>query len=47
MKKNTEPAFELYDYQKRWVNDTSRYAIAMFSRQCGKTFTSQSFQRQD
>jgi phage FluMu gp28-like protein len=35
-----EPALKLYDYQKQWVNDTSRFAIAMFSRQCGKTFTS-------
>jgi len=36
----TEPALKLYDYQKRWVNDESRFAIAMFARQCGKTFTS-------
>lgn len=35
-----EPALKLYDYQKRWVNDDSRFAIAMFARQCGKTFTS-------
>lgn len=35
-----EPALKLYDYQKRWVIDDSRFAIAMFARQCGKTFTS-------
>lgn len=34
------PALTLYDYQRRWVNDDSRFAIAMFARQCGKTFTS-------
>lgn len=35
-----KPALELYDYQKRWVQDDSRFKIAMFARQCGKTFTS-------
>ncbi len=35
-----EPALQLYDYQKRWVQDDSRFKIAMFARQCGKTFTS-------
>lgn len=35
-----KPALELYDYQKRWVQDESRFKIAMFARQCGKTFTS-------
>jgi len=34
------PALPLYDYQRRWVNDPSRFKIAMFARQCGKTFTS-------
>lgn len=40
MTKKIEPALKLYDYQRRWVNDDSRFAIAMFARQCGKTFTS-------
>jgi phage FluMu gp28-like protein len=35
-----QPALQLYDYQKRWVQDDSRFKIAMFARQCGKTFTS-------
>lgn len=35
-----EPALQLYDYQRRWVSDESRFKIAMFARQCGKTFTS-------
>lgn len=34
------PALQLYPYQKRWVNDPARFKIAMFARQCGKTFTS-------
>lgn len=34
------PALPLYGYQRRWVNDDSRFKIAMFARQCGKTFTS-------
>lgn len=34
------PALQLYDYQRRWVSDESRFKIAMFARQCGKTFTS-------
>ena len=29
----------LYDYQKRWLQDNSRFKVAMFSRQSGKTFT--------
>ena len=33
-------ALRLYDYQKRWVTDEARFKIAMFARQCGKTFTS-------
>lgn len=35
-----EPALKLYNYQKNWVQDESRFKIAMFARQCGKTFTS-------
>jgi phage FluMu gp28-like protein len=35
-----QPALPLYLYQQRWVNDASRFKIAMFARQCGKTFTS-------
>lgn len=34
------PALQLYGYQKRWVEDDARFKIAMFARQCGKTFTS-------
>lgn len=34
------PALPLYPYQRRWVQDDSRFKIAMFARQCGKTFTS-------
>ena len=33
-------ALPLYEYQQRWVTDESRFKIAMFARQCGKTFTS-------
>lgn len=36
----TSPALQLYAYQKRWVEDAARFKIAMFARQCGKTFTS-------
>lgn len=36
----SQPALPLYAYQQRWVRDDSRFKIAMFSRQCGKTFTS-------
>lgn len=35
-----QPIIELYDYQKRYLSDTSRFKAAMFSRQSGKTFTS-------
>ncbi len=35
-----QPALPLYPYQQRWVNDDARFKIAMFARQCGKTFTS-------
>ena len=34
------PALTLYPYQRRWIQDAARFKIAMFSRQCGKTFTS-------
>ena len=36
----TGPALQLYPYQRAWVQDESRFKIAMFARQCGKTFTS-------
>lgn len=29
----------LYGYQKKWLNDKSRFKVAMFARQTGKTFT--------
>ena len=35
-----QPALPLYLYQRHWVMDDSRFKIAMFARQCGKTFTS-------
>jgi phage FluMu gp28-like protein len=35
-----QPALQLYAYQRRWVQDDARFKIAMFARQCGKTFTS-------
>ena len=35
-----KPALPLYGYQRHWVQDDSRFKIAMFARQCGKTFTS-------
>lgn len=34
-----EPALHLYPYQRRWLQDTSRFKIGMFARQTGKTFT--------
>jgi len=36
----TAPALNLYPYQKKWIQDDARFKIAMFARQCGKTFTS-------
>lgn len=36
----TTPALPLYPYQRRWLQDDSRFKIAMLARQCGKTFTS-------
>lgn len=38
-KYNPSPAVPLYDYQKRWLLDQSRFKIGMFARQTGKTFT--------
>lgn len=35
----SSPAVPLYDYQKRWLLDDSRFKIGMFARQTGKTFT--------
>lgn len=29
----------LFDYQKKWLADNSRFKVAMFARQTGKTFT--------
>lgn len=40
MREIIQPALPLYEYQRRWVGDDSRFKIAMFARQCGKTFTS-------
>lgn len=34
------PALKLFPYQRRWIEDPARFKIAMFARQCGKTFTS-------
>lgn len=36
----SDPALQLFSYQRRWVQDDARFKIAMFARQCGKTFTS-------
>ena len=33
-----QPALQLYDYQKRWIQDDSRFKIAMFARQCGDLY---------
>ena len=35
----TEPAVPLYDYQREWFLDRSRFKIGLWSRQVGKTFT--------
>jgi len=34
-----EPAVTLYQYQKNWIADQSKFKAGMMSRQCGKTFT--------
>lgn len=36
----TDPALQLFPYQRRWLQDPARFKCAMFARQCGKTFTS-------
>ncbi|WP_127088337.1 terminase large subunit domain-containing protein [Aquabacter cavernae] len=33
------PAVPLYDYQRRWFRDRSRFKLGKFARQTGKTFT--------
>lgn len=33
------PALPLYPYQKRWIQDSSRFKVGMMARQIGKTFT--------
>jgi phage FluMu gp28-like protein len=35
----TAPAIRLYPYQRRWFMDRSRFKLAMYARQTGKTFT--------
>ncbi|KMK50601.1 terminase [[Actinobacillus] muris] len=35
---SSKPAL-LYPYQQRWLSDNSRFKVAMFARQTGKTFT--------
>ena len=35
----TDAAVPLYDYQRAWFNDDSRFKIGLWSRQVGKTFT--------
>jgi phage FluMu gp28-like protein len=37
--KKSKPAIELYDYQRGWLRDQSRFKIGMFARQTGKTWT--------
>lgn len=34
----TEPAIPLYEYQRRWVQDRSRFKIGLWCRQAGKSF---------
>ena len=34
-----EPLITFLPYQKRWLDDRSRFKIGMFARQTGKTFT--------
>jgi len=36
---SSEPAVPLYKYQKRWVNDRSRFKIGKWARQTGKSFS--------
>lgn len=35
----SKPAINLYDYQRSWLRDQSRFKIGMFARQTGKTWT--------
>jgi phage FluMu gp28-like protein len=35
----TDPIIKFLPYQKRWLQDRSRFKIGMFARQTGKTFT--------
>jgi len=35
----SDPALAIYPYQRRWLADASRFAVGMFARQTGKTFT--------
>ena len=35
----SKPVISFYPYQKKWLQDDSRFKIGMFSRQTGKTFT--------
>ena len=35
----TRTLVDLYGYQKRWLEDRSRFKIGMWSRQCGKSFS--------
>lgn len=34
------PALPLYDYQRAWIEDKSRFKVGMWSRQSGKSFSS-------
>ena len=34
----TLPPVPLYDYQKAWVGDRSRFKVGLWSRQAGKSF---------
>jgi phage FluMu gp28-like protein len=33
------PEIQLYPYQRAWLDDPARFAVGMFARQTGKTFT--------
>lgn len=35
----TQPVIQFYPYQRRWLEDSSRFKIGMMSRQVGKSFT--------
>ena len=39
MTNRPRPVIPLYDYQRAWILDRSRFKIGMWSRQVGKTFT--------